>query len=614
MNIIDNILEGKLWIAFLLSVAPLVYAYVKKDYKANPRQKYLPIWYAGVVFILIVLNVIDLFSIKCTWFFIAITTLVFIYIYLINTTINLSYEKVPAELLKKKLANFDIDNFDAFYARNKKLFITQLGKYTFATMCLDYLLKNDNYALCFQVMDDIQQLKLTNKEKRIFLIKQFNIYCEIQALKFWENKYDSIKELLHKDDQLYIDSILAYHKLDLKLSEKYAQKLLASTTNESYRQIAENNIGVVAENTLQRTEWNHYIHKSFTSSHRIKSGIESNIGITTLNLIYYNLYNEKPEKAEKLFQEFIKSLPAKTANQRIYLTNVKLEYYRQKNDTGNLKKVIVSLLNEYQNTQQPTKWPVLISLLRISFNHKILFEEVLSEVEKNIDDILRSDFSLIRWVTNEIFAIGKSPFGVQNQARLMALENKCIEKVRTIDVDDEISKLRHVDIVTKRSYIKFKSEISMKDLNKLDIVQYEKALNKKFEILDELIKFDEKQDIALNKLDSLFLKLDEIIYSIDMLIRVFKMPSQAAIIKKLYDEGNALISNVLKIIQRAENAIMMAEYHLMLAHYYCCLNNKTEGYKYFLKFKKTNVSLLNYASWLQEWYWRLENYFSKGFH
>jgi|GEM_PF-1917361 len=605
-DFIENLRNGELWIAYLLLFVPIIYSCIKKDYNKNPRQKSLPFWYAGILLIILIFNSIKLFSIKYTWLSISASTLVFAYIYLVNSTLKVSYEYYLIKSLGKKLLTRDIDDYADFYIHNRKLFISQLGKYRYGLMCLQFMHNQGIYPLCFDIMDDIQKLQLTNKEKRVFLIKQFNIYCDTQAIRCWENKYDSIKHLLKEDDKLYVESIVAYHKLNLDLSEELNQKLLVTTKNALYKQIAENNLAVIAENRSENIDWSDYSQKSFATSQQIKSNMDT----ASINLIFNFLHSGNTEKAEELYQNYIKSLPVVTTNQRIHIANVQLRYYRQKGDMGSLEKVIMALFDEYRRASKSKKYPSLISLLRICFNNNILFEEVLSEVESKLDDILEADFSLIQWVTNEILGIARSRYGSKNEKRIIALVDKCMKKLNTVDIDYEIAKLRNEDVVTKRSYIKFKANIAMVNLTIPSFEQYAKQLSEKLKILDQLILFDEKQSLPMNLLDSLFLKLDEVTCAMDVIIKVFKVAIQSETFIRLYEEGYRLIAKILPIINKAENALMMAEYHLRLAYYYCCLNNSHEGYKHFLKFKERNINLMNYADWFREWYDRLEYYFS----
>jgi hypothetical protein len=605
-DFIENLRNGKLWIAYLLLFVPIIYSYIKKDYNKNPRQKSLPFWYVGIILIILIFNSIELFSIKYTWLSISASTLVFAYIYLVNSTLKVSYEYYLIKSLEKKLLTQDIDDYTDFYVNNRKLFISQLGKYRYGLMCLHFMHNQGIYPLCFDIMDDIQKLQLTDEEKRVFLIQQFNIYCDTQAARSWENKYDSIKHLLKEEDKLYVESILAYQKLNLDLSEELNQKLLATTSNALYKQIAENNLAVIAENRSENIDWSDYSQKSFATSQQIKSNIDT----ASINLIFNFLHSGNTEKAEKLYQNYIKLLPAFTTDQRIHIANVQLIYYRQKGDTESLEKVIGTLFDEYHRASKSKRYPFLISLLRICFNHDILFEEVLSEVERKLDDILETDFSLIQWVTNEILGIASSRYGSQDEERIIALMDKCIKKLDTVDIDHEIAKLRNENVVKKRSYIKFKAKIATLNLTIPSFEQYIKQLSEKLKILDQLILFDEKHSLTMNLLDSLFLKLDEVTCAMDVIINVYRIATQSETFIRLYEEGYRLIAKILPIMNKAENALMIAEYHLRLAHYYCCLNNSQEGYKHFLKFKERGINLLNFADWLQEWYDRLERYFS----
>ena len=60
-----------------------------------------------------------------------------------------------------------------------------------------------------------------------------------------------------------LNPIVAYHKLNLDLSEELNQKLLATTSNTLYKQIAENNLSVIAENRSENIDWSDYSQNLF---------------------------------------------------------------------------------------------------------------------------------------------------------------------------------------------------------------------------------------------------------------------------------------------------------------------------------------------------------------
>ena len=227
-DIIEFLKDDNLWMAYILLVAPHIIFWFKKDFKSNPRQKYLPIGYSAILFVIILLNSFNVISIQKTWVLIGVELIVFVYLYLLNTTIKVSYEVLVLKWIENKLRNSEIYDNEKFYYSNKKLFVSQLGKYSYGMMFLDHLSKYGDIHLCFAVMDDMDKLKLTNEEKRKYFVQQFYIYHLAGALKFWKDKYTSIEKLLNEDDKLYINSIIAYYNLDLELSDKYSKKLLAN--------------------------------------------------------------------------------------------------------------------------------------------------------------------------------------------------------------------------------------------------------------------------------------------------------------------------------------------------------------------------------------------------
>lgn len=604
-DILENLIDGNYWIAYVIAFGSTLSPFLAKGYKENPRLKWIPLWGMGLQFFPLLLNMLGLISNYESLIIVVLVFLFTSYIYLINYSIAFSHEKLVLKYLAWRLRNRDDENNSSFYARNKRFFITHTGRYHFGLLCMDYWRQIGALTDCFVIVDDIQSLKLTKEEKRIFVLKQLNLYRESQAVRLMENTYESTKYLLNSDDQLYIESLLAYHKLELVKAEKLFQKLLANTSNDIYRQIAINNIGVIAECNQEKIEWSDYIYKSFTVSQKVQANIED----ATLNLIDSHICQNKLDKAEELFQNYIKGLPVKTLDQRIGLVNIKLHYYRQTSNQAKIADVIGDLFKDYQTAGKSRRYPILVSLIRISYNHNEFFEQVLVEVDDQIDQILIGDFALVRWITLEILAIPVIPGDSDYNQRVDNLALKCIERVNAFDIDHEISKLRIEDVVTKRAYFKFKSKATMFSVDLSDFNQYKESLFEKFKILDELIKFDEKQGIALNLLDSLIIKLDELTCSLDEIANRYRIPNNSEIYEQLLVEGNRLISKILPIIDVAEHAPMLAHYHLQLAHYYCCLKNKEEGYKHFMKFKESNVNLLHYASFLRDWYSRLDNYF-----
>lgn len=605
-DFIDSLIDGNLWMAFILLVAPHAIPWIKKDFKNNPRQKYLPIWYSAILFIIIFLNSFNVISIQKTWVLIGVELIVFVYLYLLNTTIKVSYEVLVLKWIENKLRNSEIYDNEKFYYSNKKLFISQLGKYRYEMMFIDHLSKYGDISLCFVVMDDIDKLKLTNEEKRKYLVQQFYIYHLSGALKFWENRYPTIEKLLNEDDKLYVNSIIAYYNLDLKLSDISLNKLLASTANVAYKQLALSNIGVIAADNLQTIESSNYAHKAYQIS------TMTTIGVATPNLVYSYLHDGKIEKAKDVFEKHIQSLPKETVDQRLQIINEKLIYCRNVNDVNGIKIALNELFEEYHNATLSKKYFLLVCLFRLSFNHQYLFEEVLTEVEANLDDMFHQGFGLIQSIISEIVGIGRLSNQTMPNLRINTLVDKCCYKLKTVDIDDEIARLRIEDVNTKREYIRFKSNLSMAHLDTVDAEQFENELKKKFKILDELIVHDEKTGLALDLLHSLFLKLDEVTTAIGEFRFYFKIPHNSSIFKELNAEGHSLISRILPIMQKADKAKMMAEYHLQLAHHYCCLDKREEGLKHFLVFKNSNVSLLHFANWLKGWYYSLENYFNRG--
>lgn len=603
-DIVDFLKDGNLWMAYILLVAPHIIFWFKKDFKNNPRQKYLFIWYSAILLVIILLNSFNVISIQKTWILIGVELIVFVYLYLLNTTIKVSYEVLVLKWIENRLRNSEIDDNEKFYYSNKKLFVSQLGKYSYGMMFLDHLSKYGDISLCFVAMDDIDKLKLTNEEKRKYLVQQFYIYHLSGALKLWENRYPTIEKLLNKDDKLYVNSIIAYHNIDLKLSDISLNKLLASTTNVAYKQLALDNIGVIAADNLQTIESSDYAYKAYHNSTKTTNGIAAP------NLVYSYLQDGKIEKAQGVFEKYIQSLPRKTIEQRLQIINEKLIYCRNINDFNGIESALKNLFDEYHNAPLPKKYYLLLSLFRLSFNHQCLFEKALTELEVNIDDMFQQSFGLIQLTIREVVGIARLLNQRTPSLRISALVDKCCDKLKTVDIDEEIASLRIEEVNTKREYIRFKSSLSMAHLETVNAEQYEDELNKKFKILDELIVHDEKTGLALDLLHSLFLKLDEVTTAIGEFRHYFKIPNNSEVLKELNAESNSLILRILPIIEKADKAKMMAEYHLQLAFHYCRLNNKKEGYKHFQLFKNSNVSLLHFAYWMRDWYWKLEEAFN----
>lgn len=604
-DIINYLKEGNLWIVYILLVSQFVIKKIIVKHKTNPRFKLLPYWLFGFLLLIILINFFNLISIQNTWILIGLLLVVFVYLYLINFTVNVSYEYLVVKLLMNKLNNYETVSYERFYERYRRYFFSSNGKFKFYMNYLRFISSFGITPLCFTIMDEIEKLKLTNKEKNKLYLLQFEIYNKIGALRLWEDKYELDKIELDKKDKLLIRSILSIQKFDLDLAESELKKLLAKSNNSVYKQIAENNLSVVAEYNGNITEWSDFIQKS----HRNNEILKTDKHAITPNLIANLLHLGKFAEAQSKFDEYIESLPNKILEQRIIIYNEKLLFYSQTNNLIEIRKVLESIFEEYQKAPELKKYYLLISLFRMTYNHQILFEEVLNEVDVNLEHILNQEFQIILRISQETIGVAKNLINKPNMQKVNNIAYYCIKKLKEFDFDKELSKLRYEEVNLKRDYIKFKIEMLNFDFEPSNAEDFEKLLYQKFVVLDELISFDRKNLFAFHQLDSLFIKLDEITNAISVFINIFSFATTSQMIYKLHDEAYIIIPQISEIMDKATNSKNMAEYHLKLAHYYCCLNKREDGYVHFKKFKESKVRIENYANWLREFYFRLEKYF-----
>ena len=162
-DFIENLRNGELWIAYLLLFVPIIYSCIKKITTRTTTEVFA-FWYAGIVLIILIFNEYKTIFHKIYLVVDFASTLAFAYIYLVNSTLKVSYEYYLIKSLGKKLLTRILMITPTFISIYRKLFISQLGKYKYGLMCLQFMHNQGIYPLCFDIMDDIQKLQLTNKE------------------------------------------------------------------------------------------------------------------------------------------------------------------------------------------------------------------------------------------------------------------------------------------------------------------------------------------------------------------------------------------------------------------------------------------------------------------
>jgi len=604
-EIIKYVLEGNLFIAYLLIVIPFGLKYIVKRFKDNPRLKFLPYWFAGIVLIVIALNSFNLISIQYTWILILIVLIFFIYLSIVKTSNKATYEYFLSKKLLKDINNNEVECFETFYKKYKKYFRTTTGKFYFYMTYLNSISDIFTNPLQFDILEDIEKLNLTKKEKIKFYLLEFNIFNSTGAIRNWEDKYVIDNLGFDEKDLLLVKSILAFQKFDLNNAEIGFKKLLAKSNSSNYKAISESNLGIIEEYRGNNIGWNDYCQKAYNTIQTNKTYNST----VVYNLINNYLFNQKIDEATTLFKEYINKYSNRILDQRILIENKKLTFYRQLSNNEEIKSSIFKLFNEYKRAPESKKYPLLISLFRISYNN-ILFEEILKEIEDRLDNILVKDFSVIMILCKETLGVAKVIKEIYYKDRVFYIAEKGFEKIKEFNFDLEISKLKHEEVNLKREYIKFKMELLSCDLIINNVKEHKKFLTTRFKILDELISLDKKNLYAFNQLDSLFIKLDEITNGINYFKHYYKLPVNCVDIQDLISEANKLIPIIELIISNAPKAKAISAYYLQLAHHHCILNNPEKGYNYFQKFKESEVSLDHYANWLKEWYICLEKFFN----
>lgn len=592
-DIIDLIKSADWWDLYILLLGLYLISARKREITENPRVKRpINILFASLFIVLLSHS----FLFKSSLFLIytsSIIILIFLYVMVLNlgNPQKLSYEYHLLRHFKKNLKKEDIFNWRCNYESHIKYYLTDLGKFKYGMFYLRYVAKKTSSDICFEIIESLEKLKLKDSEKAKLYLLEFQIYLQFEAFRSWKNKYEVIKSLLTEDDKCYIEAMLAYYELNLEESELLFQKLLATTKSPKYKQVAENNLTVIAENKSDHVEWNDYARKSFTTSATVKA----NTNEATYNLILNYLHHNKKADAQKLFDDYIRRLPKNTLEDRLLIANEKINYYRKIEDTGKINDQIEAVFEEYNKERASRKYIMLISLLRISSNNRgFKFKEIWNEIDRNQEELLKQDFRHLVYFTNEINAINA-------HIDASSLLEKCIDKVKKLDIDAQIGQLRNEDVRTKRKYFKFKAQLALMHLDNVSsISDFKKAFRNNLSTLEELIEFDEKQSNAFNLLESLFLKLDQTAWGIEIYIKQFHQLHNSEVLVPLYQELDNIISKSLNVVQKANKAIFMMEYHLQIAYYYLWIEEVEKSYRHFRLFKASGVNTLNYAEWLRE--------------
>lgn len=591
--------------SFITAFFDITIKLIIKKHEEKHRIKYLPYLFLGLLLIILLTIYSKLLPNLNALIIILILFVLYIYITLLNFTVKVSYEHILIKYIIKRLNTKEINCFESFYNKYKKYFITTLGKYNYYLRFLMYLNQYNIMYMSVDIIDDIGKLKLSNKEKRNFYLLEFEVYDKIGALKHWEGKYHEKDLNLDEKDLLHFSSIISIKKLDLDKAESDLRKILSKSSNNDYKQLAENNLSVVALYKGNSFDNNDFIRKSISSSDLSRSNDNSIIPNYIMNLHF----NDRDIESNAEFEKFIKSLPIYTIEQRLLVGNEKLLYYSQLNNFKELEKTINEIFIEYCNACESKKYPLLISLFRLTYNHNILFEKILNELEENINQILCEDFNTIMYLCRESIGVARDTKNDILREKALNIAEKGIAKIREFDFDIELSKIRYEYVNEKRKYILFKMELNGFDSYLHNYTEYYDFVIQRLNILDELIIFDEKYLYLENQLNSLFIKLDELTNAISVLSRNYALLKNTPEIQYLYNEVNIIIPKIVKIMDKMPNPKMMAQYYLQLAHHYCIIGETDLAFSQFQKFKQSKVSIENYANWLKNIFYKLEEFF-----
>ena len=436
--------------------------------------------------------------------------------------------------------------------------------------------------------------------KRVFALLLLGDTLQAKAI------FERVKDALEEADRFFLEACFAERHGKLGLAREYMLRALGEAQQKKDARLARiyNNLGRMEGILKNQTDALHYYKKTAVLAKELDE--KEMVHIAYPNLIDTLLLGGEYDRARSVLQEYIGLVDQSTTEELVKLYNYYLEYARQTGDQAFfLRTLVLGRMKIAPKLSFHERLAFENSELRIRWNNKSGWEEMLFVMEARLDDYFGLDFPQQYYALKEIFLILKElakgnqfgPFGTMfdRLVRYMQEVDAVIEK-HLLELPDCCVFERCYWEKERVSLLKFQKEVTTKR-------QY-------MDMLKQMIKHLQNiKDIHLqhgNPLDAIEADLniaDEVMWQTIQI-------GDADIATQLRPAVKQHTAEAVEAAQRFADHPRTLEYKLRIARYALFLNDRDMAMHHFEAFKDAGVSIHHYASWLQGYYEELERFFS----
>lgn len=364
-----------------------------------------------------------------------------------------------------------------------------------------------------------------------------------------------------------------------------------------------NNLGRIEGILHNRTEALHYYSKAAALARQSQDRM-------TLHSVYPNLIdtllvNGEHDRAASALEEYNALVDQGITEELVKLYNYHLAYARQTED----ENLLVETLRHGQKTivprlSSPQRLVFEACELRIRYNHRIGWTEMLCTLEPRLGDYLDLDFPQQYWALKEIFGVLRT---VAQRGQLDPFRkafDRLVCYMKGIDetIRDYLVELPDYCVFERCSWekqrawlLRFRNELGSRQ-------QYQDMLQQMVTHLDNVKDIHLQHGNPLEAIEADLNIADEAMAQITQT----GDPETTAWLQPIIEQR---IAEAVAAVKPFAGHPMTLEYNLRIARYALFLGNREMAKHHFEAFNDAGVSIYHYASWLQGYYRELEGAF-----
>ncbi len=297
----------------------------------------------------------------------------------------------------------------------------------------------------YELLDGLLSLPLFEEEKvKVETKRVFVLYALGDTLRA-RTSFDRIREaILEEADRLFLEALFAERDGELGLAREYMLRALGEAQQRRDARLARiyNNLGRMEGILKNQTDALHYYKKAATLAKELDE--KGTVHIAYPNLTDTLLLGGEYDRAKSILEEYTEFIDQSIIDELLRLYNYYLEYARQTRDRAFFLKTLA--LGRMEITPRLSFQERLMfesSELRIRWNNKVGWDEMLFVAEARLDDYFRLDFPQQYRALKEIFIVLKELAKANQLGPFGAMFDRLVCYMREIDavVEDYLLEL-----------------------------------------------------------------------------------------------------------------------------------------------------------------------------